>query len=127
MEISDLRKATFIAFETFRRNGEGVITPVWVAGAGDKLYVWTDLNSWKVKRIRSNNHVRICESDARGVPKGKWLVAQARVLDSDDARQEVQSLFKAKYGLQFRVFSLLGRNRPKAVVEIYGLENESIS
>ena len=118
MTLNKLADATFIALETFRKNGEGVITPVWVAGENGKLYVWTDLKSWKVKRIQKNNRVRVCESDVRGIPKSDWRNAQARSLDSDEAFKKVRSLFKSKYGLQFRMFSLMGRKSPKAVVEI---------
>lgn len=118
MTFNKLGEATFIALETFRKNGNGVITPVWVAGEGGKLYVWTDLESWKVKRVRNNPRVRICESDMRGTPKGDWLESEARVLDSEAARQKTRQLFKAKYGLQFRMYSLMGRSKPKAVVEI---------
>ena len=118
MTLIELANATFIALETFRQNGEGVITPVWVAGENGKLYVWTNLNSWKVKRIRNNNRVRVCESDVRGNPKSDWLHAQARSLDNVEALKKVRSLFKSKYGLQFRIFDLMGRSMPKVVVEI---------
>jgi len=118
MTINDLGEASFIALETFRQSGEGVITPVWVATENDKLYVWTDLESWKIKRIRNNPKVRICQSDARGKPKSEWLEAQAQVLDSKDALENSKKLFKSKYGLQFRMYSAMGRKNPKAVIEI---------
>ena len=118
MTINELRKVTFIALETFRKNGQGVVTPVWVTGENGKLYVWTDLDSWKVKRIRNNPKVRICQSDARGKPKNEWLEAQAQVLDSDEERENIQQLFKSKYGLQFRMFGVVGRNHSKTIVEI---------
>jgi uncharacterized protein len=118
MTIHELGNVTFIALETFRKNGEGVITPVWVTGENNKLYIWTEVDSWKIKRIRNNPKVRICQSDARGNPKSEWLEAQAQVLDSDDAREKAKEIFKSKYGLQFRMFSVVGRSNPKAVVEI---------
>ena len=63
---TEIRDAKYIALETFRRNGQGVVTPVWQVPDGDMLYVWTDAASWKTKRIRANSHVRLCRSDARG-------------------------------------------------------------
>jgi uncharacterized protein len=119
--INDLDQATFIALETFRKNGEGVSTPTWVTGENGKLYVWTNLNSWKVKRIRSNPIVRICQSDGRGNPKGDWFEARAQILDSDDAREKARILFKAKYGLQFRFFGALSKKTHKVVIDIVGL------
>jgi PPOX class probable F420-dependent enzyme len=119
--INDLDKATFIALETFKKSGEGVITPTWVTGENGKLYVWTDLNRWKVKRIRNNPVVRLCKSDGRGNPKGAWFEARAKILDSDEAREKGRTRFKAKYGLQFRMFDAVSKNAHKVVIEIEGL------
>ncbi|KAA3662518.1 MAG: PPOX class F420-dependent oxidoreductase, partial [Chloroflexi bacterium] len=47
MTLSTLGDAQYIALETFRKNGTGVITPVWVAGENGSLFVWTDADSWK--------------------------------------------------------------------------------
>lgn len=118
MKLNNLIKASYIALETFRKNGEGVITPVWVAGENKKLYVWTDLDSWKVKRIRNDNRVRLCESDSRGNPRSDWLEAHASILSSEEARKKAQSIFKSKYGIQFRIFEFMGRKKPKAIIEI---------
>ena len=116
--LNDIRDANYVALETFRQNGEGVITPVWVAGENGNLYVWTDQESWKVKRIRKDHRVRLCESDSRGNPKSEWVEAQASILDSEEALQRTRSLFKSKYGIQFSAFGLMGRKKPKAIVEI---------
>ncbi len=53
MELKDIGDPKYIALETFRKSGEGVITPVWAVAESGKLYVWTGLNSWKVKRMRA--------------------------------------------------------------------------
>ncbi len=73
MEFAELGNAKYIALETFRKSGEGVITPVWVTPEDGKLYVWTVDGSWKVKRIRNNDRVRIAVSDARGNPQSDWV------------------------------------------------------
>ena len=46
----------YLNLETYRRNGNGVRTPVWFAaapegGGGQKLYVYTTADSGKAKRI----------------------------------------------------------------------------
>lgn len=122
MEFSELGNPKYIALETFRKSGEGVITPVWVTPEDGKLYVWTVDGSWKVKRIRNNDRVRIAVSDARGNPQSDWLEATATVLDApeDEARQR-QRLAK-KYGIQFRMFELMFKLRrdkqPHVAIEI---------
>lgn len=64
MQFGEIGNPTYIALETFRKSGEGVVTPVWVTAEGDKLYVWTVGDSGKVKRIRNNGRVRIADGDA---------------------------------------------------------------
>jgi PPOX class probable F420-dependent enzyme len=114
----ELEKVTFVALETYKKSGEGKVTPTWVTGENGKLYIWTELDSWKVKRIRGNPRVRICQSDYAGNPKGEWFDARARILDSEEAQDKACQLFRAKYRLQFRFFDWMGRNSPKAILEI---------
>ncbi|MCL4826867.1 MAG: PPOX class F420-dependent oxidoreductase [Caldilinea sp.] len=115
MTFQEIGNPTYIALETFRKSGEGVITPVWVAAEDGKLYVWTLDNSGKVKRICNNGRVRIAISDARGAPKSEWVEAQAHVLDDPASDQKQQQRLAKKYGWQFHLFNLMGRfSRSKA-------------
>ena len=50
MKLSGLGDPKYIALETFRKSGEGVKTPVWTVAQDGKLLVWTQGDSWKVKR-----------------------------------------------------------------------------
>jgi PPOX class probable F420-dependent enzyme len=95
-----------------------VITPVWVAGDNGKLYVWTEANSWKVKRIRDNNRVRICQSDARGNPQSDWIDAQATVLDNPQDEAALHQLMQSKYGFQFRMARSMRRGANRVYLEI---------
>jgi len=123
VDISSLGKESYINLETFRKNGEGVKTPVWVVGKNGKLYVWTGADSWKVKRIRHNGQVRVAKSDARGNTDGSWITAQARILDTPNADQQLQRELAAKYGLMYRLTRLVQRlrgagNVKRVVIEI---------
>ena len=42
MTLHDLGNPTYIALETFRKNGQGVNTPVWAVEENDKLYGFSD-------------------------------------------------------------------------------------
>src|SRR5438067_766208 len=57
----------FISLETFKKSGAGVKTPVWTAPLDGKLVVFTAGSSWKVKRLRNNNKIRVgaTRADAR--------------------------------------------------------------
>jgi len=122
LDISSLGKESYISIETFRKNGEGVKTPVWVVGKNGKLFVWTGADSWKVKRIRNNSQVRVAKSDARGNTTGSWITAQARVLDAPDADQQLQRDLAAKYGLMYRFTRLMQRLSGSAKVKRVVLE-----
>ncbi len=122
MQLKDIGNPTYIVLETFRKSGEGVKTPVWVAAEGDKLYVWTIDNSGKVKRIRNNGRVRLAVSDSRGNPKGEWVEAQARVLAEPGEAAKQEARIRAKYGFQFQMFNLMAKLRrdktPHVAIEI---------
>jgi len=98
----------YINLETFRKNGAGVVTPVWFAEEGGVFYVYSLANAGKVKRIRNNSRVRVMPSDIRGNPKGEWVEARARILDDEDARH-AHKLLDRKYGLVKRIGHLFGK------------------
>lgn len=98
----------YLNLETFRKNGQGVKTPVWFAREGDSLYVWTQADSGKAKRARNIARVNIAPCKADGALLGDWHSATVRRDDSPDAVKKVRGLFVKKYGLMFYAFGLLG-------------------
>ena len=98
----------FINVETFRKNGQGVQTPVWFVEDGGTLYVRTVANSWKVKRIRNNPRVRVMPCDVRGGPKGEWVQGQARFATPDEDKR-VGGALTNKYGLQKIMFEMMSK------------------
>lgn len=109
MQFKEIGNPTYIALETFRKSGEGVVTPVWAVAEDGKLYVWTVGDSGKVKRIRNNGRVRVAVSDSRGAPKSDWVEGEARVLDSQSDEEAQRKRLAAKYGWQFHMFNFMGR------------------
>ncbi len=120
--ISTIGNPRYIAIETFRKNGEGVITPVWCAAEGSKLYVFTDGDTGKVKRIRNNPRVKVCVSSYNGKPKGEWVEATAKIQDSKDDVLHAHRLLMAKYWLQYRLLNWLsptmGAKSDVVIIEI---------
>lgn len=89
----------YINLETFRKNGQGVRTPVWFAGepeegAPEKLYVYSTGDSGKAKRIRNNGRVRVAPCDVRGKLLGEWIEARAEIVSSEEAEHGMQLLNK---------------------------------
>jgi uncharacterized protein len=90
----------FMNLTTFRKNGVGVITPVWFAEHNGKLYVTTQVSSGKAKRIRNGGHVMVGPCDRVGNPLGPDVEAFARQLP-ETAFADAAALLHAKYGEQY--------------------------
>lgn len=99
----------YINLETFRKNGEGVKTPVWFVRDRDVFYVWTQADSWKAKRIRNNSKVKLAPSTASGEPVGEWVDAHATTNESPEAIKFTTSLMHKKYGVAFQGFRMMGK------------------
>lgn len=107
-----IRNGKYLSLETLRKNGVAVKTPVWFAVApDDTIYVYTEDDAGKVKRIRNNSRVRIAPCDIRGNVKGEWIDATARTLSEDDPEYKVADrLLDQKYWLR-RIFNIASRLR----------------
>ena len=111
MNLKPFEKQQYLNIETFRKSGVGVKTPVWLAQEGETLYVWTQAQSGKVKRIRNNGAVRIAPSTGSGEPLGEWLPAQAQLDETPAGLKYLNKLMSKKYGFMFHVFGFLGKLR----------------
>lgn len=106
-----LAKARYVNLETFRKNGTGVQTPVWAAPDGDELVIFTNGDSYKVKRLRRNSAVRIAECNVRGGLKGPWHDGTARLVQDEAGKQSVLGALRKKYGWQMVLADWGGRIR----------------
>jgi hypothetical protein len=109
--IDDLGKARYVNLETFRKNGTGVQTPVWVARDGNELVIFTNGDSYKVKRLRRNPKIRIAQCNVRGGLKGPWHDGTARLVDNESAKQAGHRALRKKYGWQMLMADWGGRIR----------------
>ncbi|BDZ42254.1 hypothetical protein GCM10025865_15530 [Paraoerskovia sediminicola] len=75
------------------------------------MYVTTDLDSGKVKRIRNGSRVRLQACDMKGAVHGPAVAGRARVVDDPTLEKGALAGLKAKYGLQFRLIGLLATFR----------------
>jgi len=108
---------TYLNLESYRKDGQGVQTPLWFAEEGGVLYSSTPAESWKVKRIRRNPKVRIVPSTLSGKPRGEWVEASAR-LEDGRAAARVQELLIKKYGWQKKLINFFARLRGRKSVVI---------
>jgi PPOX class probable F420-dependent enzyme len=96
-----LQSNKYVSLESFRKDGQGVRTPVWFAAdpgdaAPKTLYIYSTADSGKAKRIRRNSRVRIAPCDVRGNLQGDWIEARGEIVDGDEARHGMR-LLNTKY------------------------------
>jgi PPOX class probable F420-dependent enzyme len=106
--LDQLGRARTVLLTTFRKDGTGVPTPVWVVRRGGELLVWTNPTSGKVKRIRRNPAVTLAPSSTRGEPRGVAVSGTARLL-GDSELPAVLSAIRSKYGPAGRLTVLSSR------------------
>ncbi len=112
----------YLNFETFKKSGEGVKTPIWFAAdpttsldsSEAKLFAYTIGVSGKVKRIRNNPRVRIAPCAMRGELLGEWVEARAEIVAGDEATRGMRLLNKKYFPWKqilafFAAFSRRGR------------------
>jgi uncharacterized protein len=117
--FTHLGKNPFIALTTFRKCGTPVITPVWFVQQGGKLFVWTAADSGKAKRLKNIPHVQLGPSNHSGKLLGDVQAGSARFVKKCDY-PSLEKAFKAKYGWQVTLFSLLWKiqGHPQTYIEI---------
>ena len=105
----------YVSLITFRKSGEGVASPVWIAPLADgRAGFTTGADSGKVKRIRNNSSVTLQVCTMRGVvTEGAGVVhATASVVsDADATYAAVRNAIRSKYGLIVTLIGLGDRFR----------------
>ena len=97
----DSLQGNHILLTTFRKNGEGVPTPVWYGRQGDHLYVFSLEKAGKVKRIRNSAKVQVAACTGTGRITGSTIEARARILAREEERIARRAL-RRKYPIAFR-------------------------
>ena len=124
---SEIATSKFVSLGTYRKSGQLVATPVWIALDGDELVVTTERSTGKVKRLRLNSQVTLqpCSRMGRVEPDAVTVVARAGV---DEDVERANGALAAKYGLQFGailgverfVRRMQGRPGERVIVRITG-------
>lgn len=122
VSLDSLADEHFVSLTTFRKSGEPVSTPVWIARDGDALLVTTPDGTGKVKRLRNNARVEIRPCGRMGKVKDDAPVATgvAVVLPELPAQS---AIFSDKYKLEYRVFMAIERRgkagqKPRVILRI---------
>lgn len=108
-DFSSLDGHVHVLLVTYKRDGTPIPSPVWFARDGETLYVWTEINAFKAKRIRNDPRALLAPCDARGVPEGDPIAARGRVLTDEADRQRAAKVIRGQWGIGRRLFELVSR------------------
>lgn len=107
--VMGIAEEKYVSFTTYRRSGEPVSTPVWIAPIGDERAGFTTgASAGKAKRLAHTSRVilRPCDRSGRVAPQTSEVIGQARVaLPEDPLFEKVKQAVAKTYGL---VFTVLG-------------------
>lgn len=98
--VDEIGRSRYVSLTTYRKDGTAVATPVWHAVSGGELFIVSDADAWKVKRIRKNSHVVVTVCSVRGkiAPGAPSAEGTARLLD-EAGTETGRALVARKYFL----------------------------
>ncbi|MEP9381311.1 PPOX class F420-dependent oxidoreductase [Nocardioides sp. KR10-350] len=102
----DLADSTCVALTTYRRNGDGVTTPVWISRLPDgRLGFYTAMGTGKTKRLRRDPRLTLqpCGWSGRLKPGTVPVTGTAELHQGDGAYDETMAAIRKKYGLKARL------------------------
>lgn len=86
----------YLSITTYKKDGTAVATPVWFVEEDGLLFVETDGDSGKVKRIKRNSSIAVAPCGGRGRLHGQPVRARAEILP-ETALPHVEQLLEQKY------------------------------
>ena len=100
--FQDLAAEQYVSLMTFRRNGVGVATPIWIAPIDGKLYAVTDRRSAKMKRLRVTDRIRLAACDVLGNVHSEWADGRSRTIENPAIVKRAVAALSRKYGWRFK-------------------------
>jgi len=108
-DFESLRESAHCLVVTYRKDGQPVAQPIWPGFDGDRMYVWSEADAYKAKRLRRNPAALIAACDFRGIPKGQPIAAAGRILESEEERTHAERVLQSQWGPGRRAFMALSR------------------
>ena len=112
----------YVSLVTYRRNGDEVSTPVWIAESDGRYYLFSEGTAGKVKRLRANAKARLAACNLRGKIHSEFLEVKGKVVVDARSVNRAYKGLRDKYGWQMKIgdfFSKLsGRYDKRAIIEL---------
>jgi PPOX class probable F420-dependent enzyme len=113
--MRELTDAKYISLTTYKRDGSGVATPVWITGSDDTFLFTTGDQAWKTRRLHNDPRVEVAVSDMRGrVAAGATIYTGTGAVKPDaPSVAAAERAISQKYGWQFKATKVVDRVRAR--------------
>ena len=103
----EIDNAKYVSFVSFRKSGQAIATPVWIAPFEDGYGFTIESTSGKAKRLAHTSRATIQACSFKGVitPGATVYNCEASLVMHKRA-EEVRDAIARKYGLTYKVFSI---------------------
>jgi len=107
--LTRLRGHKYCLLVTYRKDGRPVAQPVWPGFEDGRMYVWTEANAYKAKRLRNNPAALVAACTFRGKPLAAPISVRGRVLAAGPASAQAERIILSGWGWKRRLFERLTR------------------
>lgn len=90
---------------SYKRDGMPVAQPVWPGYDGDRVFIWTEVEAFKAKRLRRNPDALIAPCSFRGKPLGAPIAARGRILETEAERAHAEAVIRSQWGWKRKAFA----------------------
>jgi len=101
--------AEYISFSTRKRDGSTVETPVWFAHVEGRIYIYSEGNAGKVKRLRNFPESQIAPCGVRGKLKGPWVMTFGRIISDEAEKKTAYNALRKKYRWKLAILDSFAR------------------
>ena len=103
----EIDNAKYVSFVSFRKSGQPVATPVWIAPFEDGYGFTIESTSGKAKRLAHTSRATIQACSFKGViTPGATIYNCEASLVMHKRAEEVRDAIARRYGLTYKVFSI---------------------
>jgi uncharacterized protein len=109
--VSELTSARYVSLTTYKRDGSGVATPVWITGSDGTYLFTTGDKAWKTGRLHNDARVEVAVSDMRGrvAPGATIYTGSGTVKPDAPSVAAAERALSQKYGWQFKATKVIDR------------------
>lgn len=107
--VLGLCDAKYLLLESQRTDGSWVGTPMWFAAVNDTIFLRTQADSPKVRRMSHRPLVKVTPCTMRGKPRDDYIECTARIAPQEHEAQ-AEAALRRGYGLLRQAINRFARN-----------------